>query len=409
MSKKHLQDRGKNGGKSRIFPLNLDVVVEKCQKTRRINRQIEGKFVIIISYSKKRDCVVNKFKVSIIVPFYNAQATLQECLDSIAKQTLQEWQLILVDDGSKDGSFSIASAFEAKYPDQVVLVSMEANGGPGKARNVALQYAKGEYIGFVDADDMVTEHMYELLYQEAMSYRDAAGQHYDLVDTGFYNQGNDTAILFTADNLTGKLDAKKRSTLIASGGYIWSKIYKRAFLQENGIQFREEYVLEDMDFMVEVFAKASSIGNVKQILYLYRDTASSLSKTVEVEKYYHSTTTAMKSIYDKVSNVPNYPGIRDAVEYSILQLYSYSVNVVLMGLKEIYETKGITEEQVLDAEQESRCRMESLRDMKKIYVQGGYDSVYTVAKIDKEDIDVMEQNDRNPQALIDRLRSVCGK
>ncbi|MBQ1901992.1 MAG: glycosyltransferase [Lachnospiraceae bacterium] len=348
---------------------------------------------------------MSEVKVSIIVPIYNAEDTLQECLDSIAKQTLKEWQVILVDDKSTDNSLSIAKRFEETYEDRTILIPLEENAGPGNARNIALQYATGEYIGFVDSDDAITPHMYELLYEEAIGYTGADGEHYDIVDTGFYDQKNDTAILFTADELTGKLDSKKRSTLIASGGYNCTKIFKRKFLENCHLSFRQEYVLEDMDFLIEAFAKAKSVGNVKQILYLYRDTNSSLSKTVDVEKYYHSTSTAMKAIYDKVSGVQNYPGIRDAVSYAILQLYSYSINVVLSGLKTLYDSKAL--DSVIRAkEADALEQLEALRTMRKEYASDGYNNIYVNAKISPEDVDIMSRNDECPEKLVEWLKHV---
>lgn len=352
---------------------------------------------------------MNDIKISIIVPVYNAAETLQECLDSIASQTLQEWQLILVDDKSTDNSLEICKKFEQQHADQTILIPLEENGGPGKARNIALEYATGEYIGFVDSDDAITPNMYKLLYEEAMQYTDAEGQHYDIVDAGYYDQRNDLAILFTADELTGKLDSKKRSILIASGGYCPTKIFRRAFLEAEQIHFREEYVLEDMDYLIEIFAKARSIGNVKQILYLYRNTDASLSKTIEVEKYFHSTSTAMDAICQKVTGVKNYPGIREAVEYAILQLYSYSINAVLGGMKDLYEDAEVNPAVLRAKEAEVLEKLEALREKKLQYVSGPYETVYVLAKIAPDDIQIMKANDESPKALLERLKDARNK
>lgn len=315
---------------------------------------------------------------------YNAQDTIAECLTSLATQTIfKEMELILVDDFSSDNTIERAMDFEKQYPDNVLIIKLPENNGPGYARNVAMKYAQGTYIGFVDSDDAVKHDMYEHLFIEAV--RSGA----DVVDGGLYNQAKDEAIIYTSDELTGTLDDHKRSILIVSGGYIWSKIYRREFLINENILFRDEYVLEDMDYLMEVFCKADKIANVKEIMYIYRDSGGSLSKTVDIEKYLHSTTSAMEAIYRKLSVLNGYEGIREAVEYSIIQLYSFSVNVCIKSVKE----KRLNMEETLDI-------LNLLRELKSALVRGSYNNQYVRNKIDSNDISIMMENDRSPVDLL---------
>ncbi|PWL44103.1 MAG: glycosyl transferase family 2 [Bacillota bacterium] len=101
-------------------------------------------------------------KVSIIVPVYNTKDYLKQCLDSLVAQTLEDLEILVVDDGSTDGSTEIVREFSERYPERLKAYFKD-NAGQASARNYALQYAKGEYIGFVDSDDWVDSSMYEVM------------------------------------------------------------------------------------------------------------------------------------------------------------------------------------------------------------------------------------------------------
>lgn len=99
-------------------------------------------------------------KVSVIVPFYNVENYIEKCIKSLINQTLEDIEIILVNDGSKDNSINIAKKYAEKYPEKIVYLEKE-NGGLGDARNYGIPYAKGEYIAFVDSDDYVEKDMYK--------------------------------------------------------------------------------------------------------------------------------------------------------------------------------------------------------------------------------------------------------
>ena len=106
-------------------------------------------------------------KVSIIVPVYNVEKYLRQCLDSLINQTLQEIEIICVDDGSTDNSSNILSDYAQK--DSRIIVHRQENQGLANARNAGLKLANGEYIGFLDSDDFVDIDFFEKLYQAASS------------------------------------------------------------------------------------------------------------------------------------------------------------------------------------------------------------------------------------------------
>lgn len=111
----------------------------------------------------------NPLKMSIIIPCYNEECYIEKCLESVVNQTLSDIEIIVIDDGSTDDTVLICDEYEYKYPNKVKVIHQE-NAGQGKARNVGLSIAKGEYIGFVDADDWVDYRMFEKLYNHAKKY-----------------------------------------------------------------------------------------------------------------------------------------------------------------------------------------------------------------------------------------------
>lgn len=252
-------------------------------------------------------------KVSVIVPVYNAEQTLTACLSNLVHQTLQEIELILINDASTDSSLDILLACEREFTNKVIVVNLDHNSGPGGARNAGLMYASGAYIGFVDSDDIADIHMYEKLYQLAVK------GDYDMVDGAYYNENTDTLILQTADHCTGILDEKKRSELIAGGGYLWSRIFRRDLF--DGLQFRENTVLEDMETLMMLFMRTKKLGTTKEVVYQYHAAKASASKLSDPVRYHKAIIDAMHAVAACLIPLENYSGIQTAVEYSLLHLY----------------------------------------------------------------------------------------
>ena len=117
--------------------------------------------------------------VSVIVPVYNTEKYLEECIRSLTEQTLSSLELIFVDDGSTDASPKILERYRARDPKHIRVITQK-NAGQGKARNVGLAAATGEYVGFVDSDDYVDRRMYAAMYTRAGS------EELDLVECDFH-------------------------------------------------------------------------------------------------------------------------------------------------------------------------------------------------------------------------------
>ena len=330
----------------------------------------------------------NDPKVSIIVPVYNASGYLREAMGNVIDQTLQDMEIIMVDDASTDDSRSKLREYKERYPDKIVLIECDKNHGAGGARNIALDAAKGEYIGFFDADDMIKKDMYEKLYNKAVS------GDYDLVDTGFYDEKKDFPMIFTTDEMTGDLDDKKRSAHIAAGGYLWTKLIKRDIIcGENKVRFRENSILEDADFLFYLYCVVSRIGNVKDILYVYCDRETSASKVRDAAVYTDNIKEAMKAIHLRVEKLAVFDGVREAVEYAIIQMYSYGVVACVSSFMDGESAGEVTE------------RLKELRSVKDELVGIPYDdNKYIKRKMSAQDIDIIKWCDKDIAALLEANR-----
>ena len=105
------------------------------------------------------------YKISVIVPVYNAEQYLNQCIDSILNQTIDSLELLLLNDGSKDNSGAICDEYAKKY-DNIRVFHLE-NGGPSRARNIGISEANGKFVGFVDSDDFIESTMIEIMYLKA--------------------------------------------------------------------------------------------------------------------------------------------------------------------------------------------------------------------------------------------------
>lgn len=176
-------------------------------------------------------------KVSIVVPIYNVERYLVQCLDSLLAQTLQDIEIILVNDGSKDASGTICDDYAAK--DSRICVSHQPNGGYGKAVNLGFSLAQGEYLGIIESDDFIKPEMFEKLYL-------AASQHNaDIVKSNFYrywsvpSERTEKANLLKRFAKNTPVSAKEYPALYTTMPTVWSAIYKTSFIHQHNIGFLE--------------------------------------------------------------------------------------------------------------------------------------------------------------------------
>lgn len=224
--------------------------------------------------------------VSIIVPVYNVEKTLERCVRSLQSQTLQDIEIILVDDGSKDASGAIADRLAAK--DKRIRVLHKENEGLGLTRNAGLRLAKGDYVGFVDSDDYVDAQMYEKLFREAEQTRaDAVYGGYLRVydgqisskiefDTERVYRGREQLMELMLSMLACPPEDQEDSRY---GATACKGIYRREALEKNQIQFysEREYVSEDGLFQIDFLSHAASAAVIPGAFYYYEYNPDSLT------------------------------------------------------------------------------------------------------------------------------------
>ncbi|PEL07026.1 glycosyltransferase [Bacillus sp. AFS017336] len=201
-------------------------------------------------------------KISIIVPVYKVEPYIHKCVDSILAQTLTDFELILVDDGSPDQCGIICDEY-AKKDDRIKVIH-KINGGQASARNAALNIAKGAYIGFVDSDDWIEPDMYDLLYNICIE------NECDIANCTSIVHYNDKIIVNESQPLTIHSRNQAMKALFEGVLYdevVWSKLIKRELLEN--LRFPEGVMYEDTAFTYKVINESEKVCYIGQPKYHY--------------------------------------------------------------------------------------------------------------------------------------------
>lgn len=227
-------------------------------------------------------------KLSYIVPVYKVEKYLEECIESILSQSMDDYEVILVDDGSPDACPEICDRYAEKYPDKIRVVHKE-NGGPANTRNVGLSMANGDYVFFIDSDDFLKENKVKELYEKAVEY-DA-----DILQTSYYTLDEDNGktsfvkTSFETNKLLTHTDMEKKLCYASSKRIIvfaWRNLFKREFLLKNNIVFEEKLrMVEEVPFNLEALAKAERFVAVDIPVLCYRIRNDSLQRQKYVPDY----------------------------------------------------------------------------------------------------------------------------
>lgn len=230
-------------------------------------------------------------KLSIVMPVYNVEKYIRECVDSILNQTMKEFELIIVDDGSTDSSGAILDEYQAK--DNRITVIHKANGGVSAARNDALDICTGDYIYIMDSDDYLEQDAFQVMYEEAIR----TDADVVIVDHSKFVKQEEQLIChyfpecFVTDDRNIILQIQK---MILHKGYSpyltsedrglgigapWTKLIRRELIEKNGLRF-DPYVrgvFDDCLFSIHVFEYVKKVAYKKDITYHFRVLQSSLT------------------------------------------------------------------------------------------------------------------------------------
>ncbi len=238
-------------------------------------------------------------KVSVIVPVYNTEKYLKECIDSIKNQTLEEIEIIIVDDGSKQECANFCD--ELAKNDGRIRVVHKQNQGPGLARNAGIEIANGEYVGFIDSDDYIDSKMYESLYCAAKRNQadlvmsgvsfvggntfsksgDFVEKNYFDKETVFENEELKTLILGVVGALPSEADDSRY------GVSVCKNIFRRVLLSDKKIEFLSERKImsEDTLFMVDYIKQSKKAVGIQGAFYCYRRNDESFSKSYKSDRF----------------------------------------------------------------------------------------------------------------------------
>jgi glycosyltransferase involved in cell wall biosynthesis len=270
--------------------------------------------------------------VSIIIPVYNVESYLRQCLDAAVSQTYENIEIFLVDDGSKDNSGKLCDEYVEKY--NFVKVVHKKNEGVSIARNIGIKECSGDYCLIIDSDDFIKERMVELLIKKALSKEadlvicgiTSVDIHY-LKKTMKYHEHNFLAEY--SEDLSDKIFAESLSenpTDVYFGSSC-NKLIKRSLLVENNIYFEpHEVFAEDACFAYKVYLTADKIAIEKEVLYYYRlNSLNSLSKMVHPYQYYKDRGEILEYQFNQVLNKLNYTGNKISVLNQIMfRMYIFS-------------------------------------------------------------------------------------
>lgn len=273
-------------------------------------------------------------KVSVIVPMYNVEAYVEQCLTSLQKQTLSDMEVIMVDDGCSDHTPEIAMRFVKENPERFQLLHKE-NGGLSDARNYGIPYAKGKYLAFLDSDDFV-----EPTFYEDMANKMDEG--FDVVVSDIEYWYEDASKRHIMKGLTTwQADTIQKKALL-SPMFAWNKMYLTSLFQEEGYRYPLKTWYEDIPVTTLLFAKTKKIGYLERCEIHYRQREGSIMSAVNSDRVgeIFQVMAQVRENFEREGLLEEY---HDEIEYlhiEHLRLYGMFRFIRSNHWKEYYETSN---------------------------------------------------------------------
>lgn len=260
------------------------------------------------------------YKVSCIVPVYNLEMKVEKCIKSLISQTLDNIEIILVNDCSTDNSLTILNHYANKY-NNITVIDLKQNMRQGGARNRGLDAATGKYILFVDGDDWIEENMLKELYDTAEK------NSFDIVDSDYYQDDEDgsTEIKVSMDKRFFPIESIK--PLLYCAGRIWTKLISRDLLIKNNIRFVEHKKFEDNPYLPILLAYTSNVGKVNKPFYHYIYNVDSTSRKKNDFSVFDRLDTALY-LLDEAKKRNIFEKYKDEYEYVFIQLYYVNTLII---------------------------------------------------------------------------------
>ena len=258
-------------------------------------------------------------KISVIVPVYNIEKYLVRCIESIRLQTYKNIEIILVDDGSTDNSGKICDEYKQK--DERIVVVHKQNGGLSSARNAGLEKAQGDYIGFVDSDDYISEKMYELLINEIVDCENAIAN--IMYVRAFDNGEIKSSRVPHTENETITAEKYLEELLLHVGDVsVCTKLFPKSLIQN--IRFPEGVDNEDLLFAINLIQVIKEVRFVGEVGYYYYVRQNSLSSKYS-KAFIDMTKNSLYMLEFVKNNFPKYK--KQAIRFALYQNMAYLLSV----------------------------------------------------------------------------------
>lgn len=268
-------------------------------------------------------------KVSVIIPCFNATKWLPKCFMSLVQQSIgiAQLELIFVDDASTDGgaTWQMLQEFEKAFPENILILKLEENMRQGGARNIALQYATGEYIAFVDADDFVAENFLE------EAYRYAKNKNADLVQFEYEFYTDRLGAVPSGRTVTPEIieihSHEERARLLMAEKVTygcWNKLYRHALLKEANVAYAEHVIYEEPLFVYPLLFYAKKIVITNDIFYYYRQNdAGTMRNDMKQEETLRMHATVQLAVWNFMKQTPFFAEYYEEIKLYFLHTYLY--------------------------------------------------------------------------------------
>ena len=217
---------------------------------------------------------------SVVIPVYNVKDYLPTCIDSVLAQDFEDYEVILIDDGSTDGeSGAICDRYAAAHPERIRAIH-KPNGGVGEARNVGIEAAQGEYLIFIDSDDYIAPNMFRVLADAVARFGS------DIIGFGAALEANGVVVKELVDHLPTDRTFTLADTpeLMQTMPSPWSRIWRRSLFLDSGVRYPARIWYEDLCTSVKLLALAKSAAFVPDILYYYVDRTNSITRNTNTAR-----------------------------------------------------------------------------------------------------------------------------
>ena len=268
-------------------------------------------------------------KVSVIIPCFNATKWLPKCFLSLVQQTIgiAQLELIFVDDASTDNgaTWQMLQEFERAFPESILILQLEENMRQGGARNIALQYATGEYIAFVDADDFVAENFLE------EAYRYAKNENADLVQFEYEFYTDRLGAVPSGRTVTPEIieihSHEERARLLMAEKVTygcWNKLYRHALLKEANVAYAEHVIYEEPLFVYPLLFYAKKIVITNDIFYYYRQNdAGTMRNDMKQEETLRMHAMVQLAVWNFMKQTPFFAEYYEEIKLYFLHTYLY--------------------------------------------------------------------------------------